>query len=121
MIKGFEQHTKALTPEQMIIVQWLDDYFAGRTNFTPPSKNKPVKAPVLCRAIKDIFSLTTFPESTLRSMINHLRQNGSTPILSSGKGYWTSRDKDELRENIESLEQRSRSIQTAADGLKRFL
>jgi hypothetical protein len=120
MIKGFEEHTAPLKPEQMEIVYWIERLFTGGTEFTVPSSSKPVKAPILCRAIQDMFE-PSFKESTLRQCINWLRQNGSVPILSSSKGYWTTRDTEEIRDNIDSLEQRANSIQTAADGLRRFV
>lgn len=121
MLRNFEEYTSPLNPELQVVVKWLDDLFAGRTEFAIPRTGKPIKAKVLCKAIKDIHNLPKFPESKLRRCINELRQKGSNPILSSSAGYWTSRNADELLDNIESLEQRARSIQTAADGLKRFL
>jgi hypothetical protein len=121
MIENFEQYTTTLTDEMKQVVIWLDDLFAGKTKFDKPSKQKPLKAEILVRAIKDIHKINSFSQASLRHIINHLRQTGSTPILSCQKGYYTSDCKGEILSNVRSLEQRAKGIQNAADGLKRFM
>jgi hypothetical protein len=121
MITGFEKHTQPLTPDQHIVVKWLDDLFSGKTSYDVPVGSKPIKGTTLVNAISALFSLPKFGESTLRKCINTLRKTGTTPILSNSNGYYTTRDKDEIRKNIESLEQRANGILAASHGLKRFL
>ena len=50
-------------------------------------------------------------------MVSHIRSNG----LATSKGYYVSNDVAEIKGQIESLEQRARSIQSCADGLLNYL
>lgn len=62
-----------------------------------------------------------FRQTTLRKIINHIRINSILPVISGNKGYYISYDKRDVFNMIESLESRAGSIQSSADGLKKFL
>lgn len=121
MIENFEHYNVKLKDDMKPIVIWFDDLFAGKTKYDVPTKQKPIKADVLIRAVQHIFSKPQFCSAQLRHIVNHLRQTGSVPILSSQKGYYTSQDQLEITSNVRSLEQRANGIINAANGLKRFV
>ena len=119
MIENFEEQTEPLPPKLMPVVQWLDDYFAGRTTHPVPTLNKKIKAFVLQKMIAGLFSMK-FGGTNLRKCINHLRQKGTVPIGSSNRGYYTCQNDDEVQSNIRSLNQRANGVLAAARGLERF-
>lgn len=121
MIENFEHYSVPMSDDLKPIAIWLNDYFAGKTKFSKPTQQKPIKADTLIKAIKDIFSHGSFNGVMLRTCVNHLRQTGSVPVLSNSKGYYTSDSNETILSNIRSLEQRASGIQNAADGLRRFI
>lgn len=60
-------------------------------------------------------------QSILRKIMNHIRINSILPVISGNKGYYISYDKQDVFNMVESLESRANSIQSSADGLKKFL
>lgn len=60
-------------------------------------------------------------QTTLRKIMNHIRINSILPVISGNKGYYVSYDKQDVYNMIESLESRAGSIQSSANGLKKFL
>lgn len=119
-IENFEEWTEEFNQDLLPIAQWVDDLFSGKSKWQRPTSAKPIKSPVLVRAVKDIFSLKSFNGVKLRSVINYLRQNGSVPIGSNSKGYYVCTTAEEIDSNIRSLQQRANGIMIAADGLRRF-
>ena len=71
--------------------------------------------PVTARQITAALSI---PGPAVRAIVHHLREEGH-PIGSSGKGYWYASNVTELGPTIDHLEQRIRSMEAAARGLRR--
>ena len=71
--------------------------------------------PVTARQITAALSI---PGPAVRAIVNHLREQGH-PIGSGGKGYWYASGPNELGTTITHLEQRIRSMERAARGLRR--
>ncbi|MCP3682096.1 MAG: hypothetical protein GY861_05335, partial [bacterium] len=62
-----------------------------------------------------------FDQPRLRKIVNYIRTNALLPLIATSNGYYVSEDTDEIKKQVESLEQRSRQIQRSADGLKKYL
>ena len=56
--------------------------------------------------------------AAVRAIVHHLREMGH-PIGSSSKGYWYAQNELELRPTITHMEQRIRSMTSAAQALKK--
>lgn len=57
----------------------------------------------------------------IRRFINIIRSESLAAIISSKNGYKISRNKEDLKRHIISLQSRAEAIMDAADGLKRIL
>ena len=58
---------------------------------------------------------------TIRKLTHYLRAMGKCPIIATSEGYYISRSKKEITNQINSLQERAYSIEEAASGLKKFL
>ena len=121
MITNFENYTHQIKESHIAICLWLEDYFAGKTTFDVPSKDKPITAKQIKELVRSKFTLKGFAETNVRACINHLRKTGTVPILSSQKGYYVSYESHEIETVIISLEHRVTGIRNAIEGLNRFL
>ena len=74
-----------------------------------------VDNPVTARQITAALSISG---PAVRAIVNHLREQGH-PIGSGGKGYWYASAPNELGTTITHLEQRIRSMERAARGLRK--
>jgi len=118
VISNFEDITEDLTKDELKLIDPLISGLESRT-----SKN-PVKAPTIVRGMNSYakeHGLTKISEVRLRKLVNHIRSNSIAPIIATSKGYFLPTDREEIRSQIESLEQRARSILSCASGLERFL
>jgi len=103
MIRGFEEQTHDLTPEEIksmgIIKIWLCS-----TTSKNPITNKTIR-----KRLKG-FKIE-IADSRIRKIINHLRITGKISLLlASSKGYYVSSDPSEIKEYIISLEERIGAI-----------
>jgi len=65
---------------------------------------------------------TSFPQSTLRKVINYIRAKSLSPIVCiKGTGYEITTSNRKIKEQIHSLNKRASSIVSSAHGLKKFL
>jgi hypothetical protein len=115
MLINFEEITTDLTPEEL---EWLELMVIGLRKYTAQN---PIKAPDIVAGWNSKPGRLKMTEVKLRKFCNHIRANGILPLIATSKGYFVSWDKEDIRNQVTSLEQRSRSIQSSADGLKRFL
>lgn len=116
MVKGHEQHTEELNEEELMLANRLISAFSKRT------KNNPVTAPEIVRGVNANVPLTqNFSDRRLRKIINYYRVNSILPIISTSKGYYVSRDENEIEGMIISLNQRANSILEACFGMQRIL
>lgn len=118
-LTNFEDQTPELTPEEMAELP------AVIHSFRYYDKNNPIKASVIVTKmniyLKMKGSKMKMTDVRLRRMVNYIRTNGLLPLIATSKGYFTSKNKQEIELQIKSLQERARSIQRCANGLKKFL
>ena len=119
MIKNFENITTYLNDEELKLISLLVKGFKSH------SVNNPIKARDIITNmnayLKGKGSDYKLSEPKLRRYCNYIRTKGILPLIATSKGYYVSYDKAEIRNQIESLNQRANSIKVCADGLQRFL
>lgn len=119
MIQNFEEITAPLTPEERkliaLIIQGMEKY----------TKKNPIKEPQIIKSINERLSSLGLSKKVtgarLRKLVNFIRRHGLAPIISTSRGYYTSWDKQEILNQINSLNDRAEGILVAANGLKSFL
>jgi hypothetical protein len=116
MITNFEQVTENLSNDDLVFLQPLINGISKRT------KDNPIKARDIVVAMNNHRAGgKKFSEVLLRKLTNYIRSNGVLPLIATSDGYYCSTDSAEIIKQIQSLEQRARSIQRCADGLNRYL
>lgn len=119
MILGHESITKELSYEEQrltaIIIQGLKKY----------TKKNPIKEPEIIKSLnekRETLGLTKKVTGVrLRKMVNYIRSKGMAPIMSTSKGYHMASSKEEIEDQIISMEQRANGILSAVNGLKKLL
>lgn len=114
MINGFELETAPLSDEEKKLVPIIIKGLVTKTTIEQSILGKNI-----CKAITKNYSKLTEPR--LRKITNFLRSAKILPVIATSKGYYISYNKDEINKQIESLEQRRDAIQTAIDGLKKWI
>jgi hypothetical protein len=119
MITNFEAITDELTDHELSLIPVLVQ------GFTKHQKENPITAPDIVRKM-DIYLTAKginmkFSQPRLRKCVNYIRSNSIIPLIATSSGYYTSYDKEVISDQIKSLEQRARSIQNCATGLKKFI
>lgn len=119
MIINFEEITQELTDQELEIIPVLIK------GFKLHSINNPIKEPEICKGLNNFLERNGFEiritGARLRKCVNYIRTNGLLPLIATSNGYFISDDREVIQKQIKSLEQRARSIQTCAEGLKKFL
>jgi hypothetical protein len=118
MIENFETITSELNEDELYLIPYLISGFEKRT------VSNPIKAPEIVKAMNLHFKdkiKSKFSDVRLRKCVNYIRVNSLLPLIATSKGYYCSWDKKEIASQINSLEQRARSINDCANGLKKFL
>lgn len=119
MITNFLEITAPLTPEERklipLIIQGMEKY----------TKKNPIKEPQIIKSLNERLSSLGLSKKVtgarLRKLVNFIRRHGLAPIISTSRGYYTSWDKQEILNQINSLNDRAEGILVAANGLKSFL
>lgn len=113
MITNFEKETAPLTEDELklvsVIIRCMKKY----------TSENPITEPQIVSGMK--ASGHKFTGSTLRKIINYIRGNSIAPIIATSKGYFMSNDLEQIRKQIQSLEDRMDALRYAAEGLKVFL
>ena len=119
MITNFEYLTREMTDEEKKLVPILIKGFSTKT------KDNPIKAPEIVQSIngkRETLGLKlNFSEVRLRKIVNFIRAEGILPLIATSNGYYCSKDKEEIKNQIESLTQRAEAIMSSANGLNKFL
>ena len=118
MITNFEEITKELTEDEKKLVPIIIKGLNTKT------KDNPIKGADIVNAInenKDRYGIKLFSEPRLRKIINFIRSEGILPVMGTSNGYYCTKDRVELLNQIESLTQRAEAIMTSANGLKKFI
>jgi len=113
MITNFENITKDLTTEEKRLIPVLIGGFKLKT------KSNPVKAPDIISRLRESGYKITQPR--LRKLCNLIRSESIIPLIATSKGYFVSYDKEEIRKQVLSLQERSDAILNSAKGLEQFL
>jgi hypothetical protein len=119
MIKNFEEITQELSDVEMSIVPILVRCF-GKREKENPIKGAEVVAKVNAYLLEKGVKLK-MSEARLRKFVNYIRTNSLLPLIATKDGYYTTKDKEEIYEQIHSLRQRALSIRSCADGLEEFV
>lgn len=115
MITNFEEITQELTADEMVLCRQI--VLGLRTK----TKDNPIKSDEIVNKMNQANPKNKLTGARLRKIINYIRSNGILPVIATSNGYYTSNDKSEIQKQILSLYQRARSIETCADGLKKFI
>lgn len=121
MITNFEKITENLNPNDLkylgLVRVTLEKELIGKF------KKDVEVVEILNNAISEVSNPFNYRMTSvkLRKFVNHLRSTGMLPIIGTSKGYKVTFNQDEIRANIQGLNERSNSILAAANGLKSFL
>lgn len=114
MITGFDLHTAPLSDEEKALVPVIIGGLSKRNH-----KSKAIHGASICRQVSAKYTKLTEPR--LRKITNFLRSAKILPVIATSKGYYVSYDKVEIEKQIVSLTERRDAIQSAIDGLKKWL
>lgn len=116
MVTNFENITYDLTKQELdlvpIIVSGMQRYMGNE---------HAIKGPKIVEGLKISNPKSKCTEARLRKIVNYIRAKGIAPIMATSKGYYWSTNKDEIKKQIQSLNERANGILAAANGLKSFL
>jgi hypothetical protein len=115
MITNFTEYTSEMSEDEKKILPILVNGFSKIT------KDNPIKAPDIVKKINDKYGIKTISEPRLRKICNMIRSKGILPLIATSNGYYCSYDKQEIMEQIKSLQERADAIINSANGLKKFL
>jgi len=119
MVNGFEDFTNELTEDEKKLVPLVINGFKKYT------KENPIKSKEIVSKMNEFLAKNNYnikmTDVRLRKLVNYIRSSGKQPIMANSNGYYVSYDKDEIRQQIESLQQRARSINMCAEGLSKFI
>ena len=115
MITGFELRTAPLTDDEKKLVPIIIKGLSQRTR-----KDLAITGSLICKRINATYG-TKLSGPRLRKITNFLRSEGILPVIATSNGYYVSYDEKEIRTQIESLSQRRDAIDTAINGLKKFI
>lgn len=118
MITNFEKETDELQEWEYKLLPGIIKGLAKRT------KINPITGEDICKKINDFYHLDekqNFNPIRFRKLTNFIRCKGILPVIATSKGYYCSYDKDQINDQIKSLEQRASAILASAAGLKKFL
>jgi hypothetical protein len=121
MVTNFEDVTKELSDEECKYISILITGFQKRT------KDNPIKAPDIIKNINTFVAAQRpdikkkLSEPRLRKLCNYIRTQGLIPLIATSNGYYVSYDKEEIQNQIQSLNDRANAIIKSSLGLVKFL
>lgn len=115
MIEGFELETSPLNDDEKKLVPIIINGLSKCND-----ENKALHGKVICEKVTLKYGIK-LTEPRLRKITNFIRSEGILPIIATHKGYYTSTDKETIRKQIQSLEQRRDAINVAIQGLQKFM
>lgn len=121
-IINFELFTEDLTEQELAHSNDVKSHLEAIL-YGPPVKQPDVVAQLNMRIAFDYGGQPpiNITSEKLRKYFNYFRSYGILPIIATSSGCYLSQDKEEVLKQVQSLEERARQIQRAADGLKKFL
>ncbi len=125
MIINFEEQTEDLSDLELNHLEEVKEFIQilFENSFRRPVKQDKMTEYINeCLVIKyGLFTPLKINSARLRKYFSYFRCNGILPIIATKDGCYLSQDREEIEKQILSLEQRSRQIAKAAEGMKNFL
>lgn len=125
MIINFEEQTEDLSDLELSHLEEVKEFIQllfENTFRKPVKQDKMTEYINECLVIKyGLFTPLKINSARLRKYFSYFRCNGILPIIATKDGCYLTTDVEEIEKQILSLEQRSRQIAKAANGLKVFL
>jgi hypothetical protein len=117
MITNFEEETCPLSSEELKQIPLLIEVLKNT------KKESPSRSDRVCWLFNNNKdeNATRITGVRLRKLTNYIRSFGLLPIIATSKGYYCSYDKNEIKLQIQSLNERADAIRNSAKGLERFL
>lgn len=119
MITNFEDYSGELSPEEIQIIPIVIH------GFRKYDKDNPIKSRVIVERMNKYLLERGFKirmtGARLRKIVNYIRSNSLIPLIATSKGYFVSKNKSDILDQIKSLKERARSIERCAKGLEKFL
>lgn len=116
MIKGHEDVTHELTPEEYDLAVRLAPFLEKRT------KDNPILAKQIIDGVNEKWNpKPKLTDARLRKIINYYRTESILPVISTSKGYFVSYDEKDIEDMMQSLCQRGNSIIQCSFGLGKIL
>lgn len=114
MLTGFENITHDLTDEEMKLVPVFIKGFQDKIGPSKAVTNK-----VIVERLGKKYKIS---DARVRKIINHIRNHNLVPgLVASSQGYYVTRDPEELRRYIESLDGRESEIRRIKNTMKQYL
>ena len=118
-ITQFEEITEDLTPKELDLLEEVKAAFIWAFSKYPKLKHESLEFWVN-QDLNERGIQHQVKGVRLRKFIHYFRANTILPILATSTGYSLSYDKKEIHLQIQSLEERARSIRAASEGLMKF-
>lgn len=116
MITNFEKETSPLTEEEQKYIKLVI------TGLSTKTKDNPIKSEEICKRLNEKYNFgCKMTGARLRKITNFIRSEGILPVIATSNGYYCSYDKNEIIEQIQSLNERADAILRSANGLRKFL
>lgn len=119
MIPQFDLHTAPLTEDEKKLVPIIIKGLYPRVG-----SKYAIHASAICKAINDNpdkYNGARLTDNRLRKITNYLRSACILPVIATSKGYYISYDKQDIKDQIESLQSRIDAMNVAIEGLKVWL
>ena len=112
-ITNFEEITSPLNDYELELVPIMV------ASFKTKNINNPIKAADIISSMKANGYKMSGPR--LRKICNYIRTNSLLPLIATSKGYYVSYDKQQILDQIQSLQERADAIKNCALGMRSFL
>jgi hypothetical protein len=116
MITNFEHETEPLSKDELKLAEQFSMSFQKYVGPTNAITNKQIQLNYQNSRGKKIS------DTRIRKIINHIRVTGMVSgLVASSKGYYISRDPEELKRYIQSLDDRIMAISAVRNKTKHYL
>ena len=111
MLKGFEEYTKPLTPDEKRVAGYVSDVLNKYA-----TRDEPLRAHAIIMHTLQLHGHNVAGQARLRKIINQIVMHGLIPnICTSSKGYWVETDLERLKQHSNALKDRAKSILARAE------
>lgn len=119
---NFENEAHLIADKDLELADTMKELLKEKLQIGGAPKKAEDLAYLLTWALQSEYGIyTSITPVKLRKWVNFFRCSGILPLMATSEGYFITEDKKLIQEQIDSLEQRARQINRAAEGLKKFL